>query len=99
MANEHETKHLSKPEMIDQYYAEDASSEAGRHLDNCARCRAVFATISTHLNGVATDLRHQAMEGLDPYFFQREARAIMARLSAAPPAARPFHLWRRWQPI
>jgi len=45
--------HLSEEELILRYYGEeDAAPAAGRHLDGCAECRALYASLQRVLNVV-----------------------------------------------
>ena len=81
--------HLSEEQLVLHYYGEEGDSpEAGRHLDECGDCRAVYASLQRVLNDVASDPVPERGPGYEAEVWRKiEARLPVHRrrwLTAAP---------------
>lgn len=83
MVNPKDNKHLSKKELADCYYGIPSSPDARAHLDSCTDCQNAYSDLRGHMEWIAADYERQATSALDPYFFAREAQAIMSRVRAS----------------
>jgi hypothetical protein len=82
-------QHLTEEELIQRYYGEESDPEAaGRRLEECGECRALYAALQRTLN--VMDALPVPERG--PDYGERVWRRISKRLSPRP------RLWLGWTP-
>ena len=72
--------HLSEEELILHYYGEeDGTLAAGRHLDECAECRALYGSLQRVLNMVEASSVPEVAPDYDARVWERLERHLPAR--------------------